>query len=49
MELFSRRSDIPHPNLYNDSGWIGLVLCASFKVDVNWALVVDILDLETSL
>ena len=36
------------PNLYNDSAWMGLVLCASFAVDVNLTAHLDILFPEYS-
>ena len=50
MEWCSHRSDVPRvtiplpPNLYNDSTWMGLVLCTSFAVDVN--KITYILNLE---
>ena len=34
------------PNLYNDSTWMGLVLCASFSVDVNQTAHIHIMDSE---
>ena len=36
------------PNVYNDSTWMGLALCASIVVEVNGTAVLDILDSETS-
>uniref|UniRef100_A0A2N9HBW6 ADP-ribosyl cyclase/cyclic ADP-ribose hydrolase n=1 Tax=Fagus sylvatica TaxID=28930 RepID=A0A2N9HBW6_FAGSY len=50
MRWCSQRSDVPWvtiplpPNLYNDSTWMGLVLCTSFAVDVN--KITNILNLE---
>uniref|UniRef100_A0A2N9HQ95 Uncharacterized protein n=1 Tax=Fagus sylvatica TaxID=28930 RepID=A0A2N9HQ95_FAGSY len=50
LEWCSHRSDVPRvtiplpPNLYNDSTWMGLVLCTSFAVDVN--KITYILNLE---
>ncbi|XP_050253550.1 uncharacterized protein LOC126699646 isoform X3 [Quercus robur] len=50
LEWFSHRSDEPRlkiplpPNLYNDSTWMGLVLCAYFAIDENPTTHFDILD-----
>ena len=38
--------DLP-PNLYNDSSWMGLVLCAYFAIDVETTAHFDIPDLDT--
>nr|XP_023903894.1 uncharacterized protein LOC112015694 [Quercus suber] len=54
LEWFNPQSDKPWltiplpPNLYNDSTWMGLVLCAYFAIDVNLTAHFDILDLDTS-
>ncbi|KAF3943504.1 hypothetical protein CMV_029947, partial [Castanea mollissima] len=40
--------DLP-PNLYNDSTWMGLVLCAYFDIDVNPTAHFDIFNPDTSL
>ncbi|KAF3950460.1 hypothetical protein CMV_023791, partial [Castanea mollissima] len=51
---FNHRSDEPWltiplpPNLYNDSAWMGLVLCAYFAIDVNPTASFDILASDTS-
>lgn len=40
---------IPLPiNLYNDKAWLGLALCASFEVDVNKVVALEIEDSKTS-
>ena len=38
--------DLP-PNLYNDSSWMGLVLCAYFAIDVKTTAHFDIPDSDT--
>ena len=38
--------DLP-PNLYNDSSWMGLVLCAYFAIDVETTAHFNIPDLDT--
>ncbi|KAF3957224.1 hypothetical protein CMV_017747 [Castanea mollissima] len=54
LEWFDHRSDEPWltiplpPNLYNDSTWMGLVLCAYFAIDLNPTAHFDILDSDTS-
>ncbi|KAF3953508.1 hypothetical protein CMV_021059 [Castanea mollissima] len=54
LEWFNHRSDEPWltiplpPNLYNDSAWVGLVLCAYFAIDVNLTAHLDILDSDTT-
>ncbi|XP_065622957.1 uncharacterized protein LOC136064755 [Quercus suber] len=50
LEWFDHQSDEPWlkipvpPNLYNDSTWMGLVVCAYFAIDENPTAHFDILD-----
>ena len=53
LEWFNHRSDEPRlkiplpPNLYDDSTWMGLVLCAYFAIDENPTTHFDIPDSDT--
>ncbi|KAF3948949.1 hypothetical protein CMV_025115 [Castanea mollissima] len=53
LDWFSKLSNEPWvaidlpPNLYSDSSWMGLVLCAYFVIDVNRIVHFDILDSDT--
>ena len=54
LEWFSHWSDEPQvtiplpPNVYNDSTWMGLVLCASVAIEANPTAILDIQNSETS-
>ncbi|XP_050253813.1 uncharacterized protein LOC126699887 isoform X2 [Quercus robur] len=54
LEWFNHRSYEPRltiplpPNLYNDSAWMGLVLCAYFAMDVKTTAHFDIPDSDTN-